>query len=236
MIDIDPKKFRDPLILVKYSVVLFFLLLQVYLIFWKKHETLDLDIYPNTVPTPLIYGEQTVGQRFVAESDNLCRVDIMMGTLGRQNDSQLTFRLDRLEENASDGRTTTIKAAGLLNNLYNPFVFKPVRRSRKRTFVFSLSSPGAGPDNSVCAWMNNKNIYRHGTALINRSPVRGDLVFRVYARRPIVTELHRIVKKNPGILGKAWFFVLCACLFEGVSVLMLIRLLDLLIPALKKPD
>lgn len=220
----------------KYAVLFFFLILQIDLIFLKKHDTLDLDIYPNTVPTQLIYGAQTVGQTFVAESDNLCRVDIMMGTLGRQNDRNLILRLYELGEKATTVRTTKVNASRLLNNLYNAFVFKPVRKSKNKTFSFILSSPRSWPGNSVCAWMNNKNIYRKGTVLINDSPVRGDLVFRVYAKRPISTELHRIIKNNPGILGKAWFFILCVCLFEGVSFLILIKLLDLFILSLKKQD
>jgi len=228
MLSIDRKKLRDPLTLSKYSIVFIFLILQIYLIFLKKHDTLDLDIYPNTIPTQLIYGAQTVGQTFVAESDNLCRVDILMGTLARPNDGNLTFRLYRLGEQVENVRTTTVNAAGLINNFYNPFVFKPVPESKKRIFSLILSSPGSWPDNSVCAWMNNKNIYRKGSALINGSPARGDLVFRVYAKRPIFTELHRIVKNRPGILGQAWFFILCVCFFEGVSVLMLIRLIDML--------
>lgn len=231
---IDRKKLRDPLILSKYAVVFFFLILQIDLIFLKKHDTLDLDISPNTIPTQLIHGDQTVGQTFVAESDNLCRVDIMMGTLGRQNDRDLTFRLYRLGEGAAEVRTTTVDAGGLLNNLYNAFIFKPVPKSKKRAYSFILSSPESRPENSVCAWMNGRNIYGKGTALVNGAPARGDLVFRVYSKRPIFTELPRIVKKNPGVLGKSWFFILCACLFEAVSVLILIRVLDLFILSLKK--
>ena len=169
-----------------------------------------------------------MGRTFIAESDNLCRVDILMGTLARPNDRNLTFRLYRLGDPVENVRTATVNAAGLGNNLYNPFVFRPVAKSKKRAFSWILSSPGSWPDNSVCAWMNDKNIYRQGSALINGSPARGDLVFRVYAKRPIFTELHRIVKKKPGILGRAWFFILCAGFFEGVSVLMLIRLTDVL--------
>jgi len=236
MIRIDRKKLRDPLTLSKYAVLLFFLLLQFVLIFLKKHDTLDLDIYPNTVPTQLIHRAQTVGQTFVAVSDNVCRVDIMMGTLGRRNDRDLIFRLRELGGTATAVRTTTVNASGLLNNLYNAFVFEPVRKSKDKTFSLILSSPGSRPENSVCAWMNAKNIYRKGSALINGAPVRGDLVFRVYAKRPIFTELERIIKNNPGILGKRWFFILCLCLFEGVSFLVLIKLLNLFILSLKKPD
>jgi hypothetical protein len=228
MCGIDRTQLRDRLSLAKYSLVFFFLVLQIYLIFLKKHDTLDLDIYPNTLPTQLICGAQTVGQTFISESNNLCRVDIMMGTLARPNDKNLTFRLYQHDGQAENVRTTTVNAAGLLNNLYNSFVFKPVPRSKKKPFSWILSSPGSWPDNSVCAWMNKKNIYRKGSALINGAPARGDLVFRVYAKRRIFTELHRIVKNRPGILGKAWFLVLCICLFEVVSVLVLIRLIDVL--------
>jgi hypothetical protein len=236
MIEIDRKNLRDPLTLTKYSIVFFFLLLQIYLIFLKKHDTLDLDIYPNTTPTQLIYGAQTVGQTFIAESDNLCRVDIMMGTLGRQNDRNLIFSLWEHGEKTIIIRTTWVNASRLLNNLYNPFVFNPVRKSKNKRFSFILSSPRSWPENSVCAWMNNRDIYKKGTALINNSPVRGDLIFRVYAKRPIFTELNRIIKNNPGILGEKWFFILCICLFEGVSFLMLIKLLDMFILFLRKQD
>jgi len=229
----DSKRLRDPLILVKYSVVFFFLLLQIYLIFVKKHDTLDLDVYPNTTPTQLIFGALTVGQTFFARSDNLCRVDIMMGTLDRQNDRDLIFSLWELGPGKALVRSATVNTSRLLNNLYNPFVFKPVRKSKNKEFAFILSSPTSWQENSVCAWINDKNIYRRGTVLLNNAAGRGDLVFRIYSKRPISTELHRIVRNYPGILGKTWFLILSILLFEVVSFLMLVKLLDLLITSLR---
>jgi len=233
MKSIRSKRLRDPLILVKYSVLFLFLLLQIYLIFVKKHDSLDLDIYPNTTPTQLIFGAQTVGQTFFAESDNLCRVDIMMGTLDRQNDRDLIFSLWELGQKKALVRSVTVNTSRLLNNLYNSFVFKPVRKSKDREFAFILSSPTSWQENSVCAWMNDRNIYRRGTVLLNNAAGRGDLVFRIYSKRPIATELHRIVRNYPGIFGKTWFLILSILLFEAVSFLMLAKLLDLLISSLR---
>jgi hypothetical protein len=227
------KKLHDPSILIKYGVLFLFFLLQIYLIFLKKHDTLDLDVYPNTTPTQLIFGAQTVGQTFFARSDNLCRVDVMMGTLDRQNDRDLIFSLWDAGPTKTVVGSATVNTSRLLNNLYNSFVFKPIRKSKSREFEFILSSPTSWRENSVCAWMNDRNIYRRGTVLLNKAAGRGDLVFRIYSRRPVYTELHRIVRNNPGILGKTWFLILSILLFEAVSFLMLIKLLDLLIPSLR---
>ncbi|MDH7513936.1 MAG: hypothetical protein QHH14_13395 [Clostridiales bacterium] len=229
----DSKRQREPLVLVKYSVLFLFILLQIYLIFLKKHDTLDLDVYPNTTPTQLIYGRLTVGQTFFARSDNLCRVDIMMGTLDRQNDRDLVFELWEFGQTNEILRSTTVNTSRLLNNLYNSFTFKPVRKSKNREFAFILSSPTSWPENSVCAWMNHRNIYKRGSVLLNDAAGRGDLVFRVYSKRPISTELHRIVRNYPGIFGKTWFLILSILLFEGASFLMLIKLLDLLISSVR---
>jgi hypothetical protein len=230
----DRIRLGNPQRLTRSAAVLLFLVLQSYLFFVRTHDTLDLDIAPNTRPGPLIWGETTVGQTFVAESDGLGRVDIMMGTLGRPNDRNLYFRLYRLGERVENIRTVAVNAAGLLNNLYNRFVFKPVAGSGKQAFSFILTSPGSWPDNSVCAWMNGRNIYRQGSALIDGAPAHGDLVFRVYSRRPLFTEIRRIVRKNPGILGRTWFFVLGAVAFEVVFLLVVVRLVDVLFYSRRK--
>jgi hypothetical protein len=218
-----PKKAADVWTRIRYPAVALFLLLQVYFFFIKTAETLDLDISPNTIPTPLIFKTQTVGQAFVAESDNVSRVDIMIGTLGRPSDKDLIFKLYEIMTGSTLVRRVAVKASHLLNNGYNAFVFPPLKKSNGRTYAFYLSAPAAYEGNAVCAWMNAANIYKKGTAYINGQPDRGDLVFKVYAQRPLASELIRVVKRNPGSLGNTWLFILSIALFEGAAVLVLIK-------------
>ncbi len=215
----------------KTAVVVLFVVMQVYLIFIKKHDALDIDTWPNTIPTPGIVGNYEVGQTFVSERDGLARIDVMVGTYGRTNSKDLIFELRELrgenEKVAILARTVTFSPAGLMNNLFNPIRFEPVEDSRGKRYLFTLRSPESTPEDSICLWKNNKDIYRWGHMVYNGVQDKGDIVFRVYSRRTVGSELGRIVRNYPGIFGSKTFLIIVVIAFEIAQVLMLIYLLNL---------
>ena len=215
----------------KKVVVALFVFMQVYLIFIKKHDALDIDTWPNTIPSPSIQGPYDVGQTFVAERDGIARIDVMVGTYDRTNTKDLIFELRELTadgEQASDlSESVRVSPVGLMNNLFNPIRFEAVKNSRGKHYRFTLRSPESTPENSICLWMNIKDIYRWGHRIYNGAPAKGDLVFRVYSRRTVGSELGRIVKNYPGIFGSKTFLIIVVIAFEIAQVLMLIYLLNL---------
>jgi len=86
--------------------------------------------------------------------------------------------------------------------------------------------------------MNDRNIYPKGDYLFNHHPERGDLIFRVYSKRPVFTELRRVVRNYSGIFGNVAFLVLAIVFFEAAQILMFSKLLDWFRHVLReeKPD
>ncbi len=210
----------------KYAVLALFLLLQAYWVFVKKHDVLDIDSYPNSRPSPDISGKRTIGQTFTAEKDRLSRIEVMLGTHGRRNDKAVVFEL---WERGTEKRLVARKefnASGVRNNRYHSLEFAPVAQSRGREYLFLFSSPDSTRGNSICAWMNEKDIYPKGSFMLNGRPREGDLVFRAYFKRPVAAELGRIAARCPGILGNGRFLVLVIVLLVAVEVFVLSKLLD----------
>jgi hypothetical protein len=211
---------------IKLSIVFLFILFQLYLIFLKNHEALDIDAHPNSRPTKNIEGHYKVGQTFVAKRDNMCRIDLKLGTHGRENDRDIIFQLWQ----TSPKRTLVVQqdfsASVVNNNQYNPIRFLSIEHSKNQEYYFLLHSPKSTPDNSICAWMNDENIYDEGSLMLNNRHSLGDLVFRVYSKRPVFTEMGRIVRNYSGVFGNKYILIFVVWLFVSVQVLVLYKLLD----------
>lgn len=210
----------------KSSFMILFILMQIFLIFLKRHHALDLDVTPNNQPSPNIYQTERVGQTFIAKRNSLARIDIMLGTHDRNNDKDIIFILREKSPERKVKRRIIFNASTIINNLYYPLEFKPIQRSKGKEYYFILQSPESTFENSICAWTNTNNIYREGAFVYNNSPVRGDLIFRIYSKRPIFTELKRIVRHNNGIFGSLWLLILAILFFEFVQILLLSKMLD----------
>ena len=215
-------------VIVKRIFLVLFILLQGYLIFLKKHDSLDIDVTPNTNPSLNIYGQGNLGQTFIARRNRLARIDVMPGTHGRKNDKDIIFELREIHPENKFITRTIFNASSVKNNLYYSFVFKPLKDSQRKTYYFLFQSPQSTPENSICLWTNNRNIYKEGDFLFNHQSQSGDLIFRVYSRRPIFTELRRVVRNYSGIFGNVYFFLVAIAFFEVAQILMLSKLLDLI--------
>jgi hypothetical protein len=216
--------------MIRFAGLGLFILLQIYLFFFKKHECLDLEVYPNNTPTYFICGQHSIGQTFIAPGNNLCRIDIMMGTYGRKSEEKIFFFLYELRgKKQLLLRQEEFPASQVKNNLYHEIRFRPVSESKKKTFYFFLTSPEATPETAISAWMNNKNIYRHGNYVFDGRPQRGDLVFRTYSQHNLFNSLGRVVRKYPGFMNNKYLFFLAVAFFELISLAMFLLLLELLL-------
>lgn len=212
--------------IIKFSIIALFILMQIYLIFINRHYALDLDITPNNQPSVNIYQEEKIGQTFISKRNGLAKIDIMLGTHGRKNNQDVIFILREKKPERKVVRRITFNASTVVNNLYYPLEFKPLRMSKGKEYTFILESPESSFENSICAWTNTKNIYRQGAYIHNSLAVGGDIIFRAYSKRPIFTELKRIVRNYEGIFGKVWLLILAIIFFEFVQIVFLSKLLD----------
>jgi len=212
--------------LIKAGILFLFILLQVYLFFIKTHHTLDLEVYPNTNPSPNICAENTVGQTFIPKRDNISRIEVMLGTHERENDKDMIFSLWALTPERKLLVEKNFNASAVRNNLFNAIDFHPVSVSKNKKHYFQLQSPQSTPENSICAWMNGKNIYKQGVFIYNNKEAKGDLIFRVYAKRPIYKELNRITRNYTGIFTSYGFLIAAVIFFEVIQIVILIKLLE----------
>jgi hypothetical protein len=217
---------KNPFFFIKAGILFLFIFLQVYLFFINTHQTLDLEVFPNTNPSPAIYYDNTVGQTFVAQRDNISRIEVMLGTYERENDKNIIFSLWALTPERKLLTEKTFSASTVRNNLFNTIDFHPVPVSINKKLYFELQSPQSTPENSICVWMNEKDIYENGTFTYNYKKAKGDLIFRVYAKRPIYKELSRIVQNYTGIFASLEFLIAAVIVFEVIQIVILIKLLE----------
>ncbi len=225
---------KRPYIFMKIFILIFFIFMQIYLIFIKTHHTLDLEVYPNTKPSPNIYAENIVGQTFIPQRDNISRIEVMLGTYGRENDKDIILSLWAETPERKLLAEKNFNASTVQNNLFNAIDFHTVPVLKNKKYYFQLQSPQSTPGNSICVWMNGRDIYKHGAFMYNNKEAKGDLVFRVYAKRPIYKELGRITKNTTGIFASLGFLIGAVIFFEVIQIVILIKLLELLETFLRK--
>ena len=205
-----------------------FVLFQAYLLFVRRHDTLDLDVGPNTEPTENIYQDNRIGQTFVARRNNLARIDVAMGTHARINDKAVFFRLWEEKPERLLLRETVFSAADVKNNLFHPVIFRSVRGSLGRKYYFVFSSAESTNDNSICVWMNRHDIYPDGEYYFRHQPRGGDLMFRVYSRQTVAGEMGRLTRKYGGVLGSRIIFAAAAIFFEVSLTVLFSRFIGLI--------
>lgn len=203
-----------------------FLLFHAWLVFAKTHDTFEIDARPNAVPSPNIMGDIEIGQTFVVPSNGLSRIDVMLATHRRTNDREVVFRVWELRPERHLVAETAFNPADAADNLYRAFVFDPIARSGGKTYAFTLSSPASTLGNSLSVWMNEDDIYPGGRAILNGSPLTGDLTFRTYSRKTLAGSWSRILAGVSGLSGTsaAILFFAAFLLFEAVQAAFLLTL------------
>jgi hypothetical protein len=201
-------------VVVRPLLLVAFILSQIGLLTIPRHDTLDLETWPNTQPSPRIFGTRTVGQSFVPRINNMSRIDIFTGTYGLTLSSDLIFRLF---EGGADGRLAAevrVPGPNVRDNLFTPIEFKPIRKSGGKLWTFVLSAPGADAAEGPSLWINSADLLPTGTLSVDGRPSTGDGIFRTYSRRTIFAEWARISHGVPGRWGNPFTLALAALLFE----------------------
>lgn len=215
------KGIRVKFIWIRGGLVILFVLMQVYLLALKKYDTLDIDVTPNNAPSINIWGDTQLGQTFLAKSHGLARIDVMLGTHGRNNTKDIIFELWELDSNKKQVTQQVFNAARINNNLYHPITFPLLLDSKGKQYLMTFKSPDSTFDNSICLWTHSQDIYTEGDYFVNQEKVSADVIFRVYARRPLISELGRIVSNYQGIFASQTFLVAAFIFFELVQILVL---------------
>lgn len=203
-----------------------FVLMQVMLVAVAKVDTLYMSTWPNTDPSPDFWGSCDIGQTFVSSSPNIGRIDLFFGTHGRAASYRIGFELFEAGAPPTILAVSSIEASSLRNNLFNEFRFPTVRGTRGKKLFVRLLAPDATAADAMALWMNAGDVLPDGTMVYNGVPASGDLIFRVYARRTILSELGRITARNPGILGRPELLVVIILLLEAAFIWALASIVD----------
>ena len=134
-----------------------------------------------------IYGSQTVGQTFVARCDNLSRILVFLATHARRNEGEVIFHLRRRGAEA-DIYTERFAAADVEDLHWRRFDFPPVPDSAGKEFYFFLEGIGTAPGQAITVMASQSDGYAEGALMRGHIPQKGDLVFRTYCRRFILTN------------------------------------------------
>lgn len=204
-----------------------FILGQIVLIAVPRHDTLDVEVWPNRNLTPRLGGGRTVAQTFIPRIDNLSRIDVFFGTYGRTLSSDLVFRLYRGGPEGRKLAEVRIPGSEIRDNLFTPIEFPRAADSGGRIFTFTLSMPGEPAAEGPSVWLGAGDVYSRGSLFVDGRPAAGDCVFRTYSRRTILAEWERIARGLPG-RGKGLFILtLAALLFEIAAAALFWRILGL---------
>jgi hypothetical protein len=99
-----------------------------------------------------LIGGRRVGQSFVAQRSNLCRVDLLMATYGRRNTRDVILHLKESPETSDDLATVHLNASLLEDNAYARFVFESQPDSSGKAYYLCVESPESVPGDAVTLW------------------------------------------------------------------------------------
>lgn len=126
--------------------------------------SLSLKMIPNNVQPGYnpdirlsIYKARDFTQKFVAKTDNLTAIGLSIRNPNLKNKSDVIFNL--YDSGGTLVRTVTISGMNLEDGSFIKFTFPPITGSLGKEFSFTISSPGAGPEETIEVFIiNSKDI------------------------------------------------------------------------------
>ncbi len=138
----------------------------------------------SDTPSGFLLAGRSVGQCFRASADDLCRVDLRVGTDGRRHDQRLVVRIaDAPGARQSPLRVCTIDAATVADGAWVAATFDPIAASADRDLYLWIESAD-DTETAVTLWTY---VEGHGDAPpgglhLDHRPAPGSLTFRTFHR------------------------------------------------------
>lgn len=123
--------------------------------------------------------EATAGQTFVAASDTLTEVRVLLAGGARTTNGPVTLRLFADPPAGPPLAESTLEGATVTQNRWYGFPIDDVAVEKGRRYTFELSSPTGTPTAANAWYQDGADYYPEGGRLQNRQPVAGDLYFGV---------------------------------------------------------
>lgn len=94
-----------------------------------------------------IYGIRTVTQKFVSNTTNLSAIGTSIRNPNLKNKKDIILTLD--DANMNVIRTAVINGQNVQDGDFVKFVFDPISDSAGKTYIFTIASPDAGPEEII---------------------------------------------------------------------------------------
>ena len=179
--------------ILKFTLLGLFMLLQVYLFFFKDFQVLDDSRYVNEHPLPLSGENKNLTQEFRTPGP-LTRIDIMLANY-KVKPKGGTLRLTVSKENQrlflKNYPANTVE-----DNRFYCFNIDSHRIPRGN-YRLRLDYFPQNKKEKLAVWISRKNLYPYGNLYVNGKQIQGDMTFRVYYRSTIWKEKKRWLKHVP---------------------------------------
>lgn len=94
-----------------------------------------------------IYRDNVFVQKFVSKTSNLTAIGLSIRNPNLKNQSEIIFNIYNLDGTLVRG--VSINGRNLEDGSFFKFVFPPIPDSMNKEYLFSLSSPGAGAEETI---------------------------------------------------------------------------------------
>ncbi|MCW3974811.1 MAG: hypothetical protein NWE86_01020, partial [Candidatus Bathyarchaeota archaeon] len=166
-----------------------FLLLVILVFFFIEFNTLNVDQNINDQSMIEIRKESVVGQTFLSEYNDLCKVEVYLRTYIEAGVQEIVLHLRSDPNSKVDITNISIEMYNSVLNEYFEFNFRPIENSKDKSYYFFLESIDS--ENVIFVLYNSNDAYLNGSAYIDNSEKGGDLQFRTYYKtRPIYVLVH----------------------------------------------
>lgn len=151
--------------------------------------------YDNAIP---IWGKQTTGQTFKANSDNLSIVKVFTfrspyveGAKKKTNKEQIVFHL-REGKVDQDLRTIIFSGVNVFDGDWLRLQFVPINDSKGKNYYFFFESQSSTQENAINLANSTANVYEDGSTAISGKLSDGDLRFQSFYSQPFQSLVHDI--------------------------------------------
>lgn len=136
----------------------------------------------NTIPAGEILPSRTIGQTFLAQSNDLRSIGVLLATYAREIKGPLLFHLQEWNDSKNSIDLVTIKMdlSEIQDNAWRLFTFDPLENSKGKSYYFYFETPETQEGQAITAWSTKYDTYRDGALLVNNIPENGDLSFVLY--------------------------------------------------------
>jgi hypothetical protein len=101
-----------------------------------------------------IYGTRGLSQKFVSKEKNLVAIGTSIRNPNLKNKKEILFNL--YDDKGVLIRISLLNGLNIQDGAFVKFVFEPIADSSNKTYVFTIDSPEAGPEETIETFYINK--------------------------------------------------------------------------------